>query len=186
MKNIDFILNKLRHLTNSKTDKELCEVLDINYSTLDTWKNNDNIPRKRLLEFSQKLNISFEDLNYKGFFMDFDIYFERLFNHFNTSTIRELSEKINMSESTISKWRQRESINAIKKKCRELGIYNEIFGDLKLSSNENQSQQIKEICNTGEIIETDEATFSLYKEAYLKAKKNEKIKEFRIYLMEYK
>lgn len=56
--------------------------------------------------------------------------FERLFNHFNTSTIRELSEKINMSESTISKWRQRESINAIKKKCRELGIYNEIFGDL--------------------------------------------------------
>ncbi|MFY9073145.1 helix-turn-helix domain-containing protein [Aliarcobacter butzleri] len=66
MKNIDFILNKLRHLTNSKTDKELCEVLDINYSTLDTWKNNDNIPRKRLLEFSQKLNTSFEDLNYKG------------------------------------------------------------------------------------------------------------------------
>lgn len=63
MKNIDFVLNKLRYLTNSKTDKELCKLLNINYSTLDTWKNNDNIPKKRLLEFSQKLNIPFGDLN---------------------------------------------------------------------------------------------------------------------------
>ena len=62
MKNIDFILNKLRYVTNTKTDKELCEVLNINYSTLDTWKNNDNIPKKRLLEFSQKLNIPLNDL----------------------------------------------------------------------------------------------------------------------------
>ena len=59
--------------------------------------------------------------------MDINDIFERLFNYFQTSTIRELSEKINMSESTVSKWRQRESINAIKKKCRELGIYTEIF-----------------------------------------------------------
>lgn len=70
MKNIDFILNKLRYLTNSKTDKELCEVLNINYSTLDTWKNNDNIPKKRLLEFSQKLNIPFGDLNQNNVIQD--------------------------------------------------------------------------------------------------------------------
>lgn len=119
MKNIDFLLNKLRYVTDTKTDKELCKTLNISYSTMDTWKNNDKIPEKRLLEFSQKLNIPFEDLNYKGI-------------------------------------------------------------------NENQSQQIKEICNTSEIIETDEATFSLYKEAYLKAKESDDIKGFRIYLMEYK
>ena len=47
-----------------------------------------------------------------------------------------------MSESTVSKWRQRESVNAIKKKCRELGIYNEIFGDLnsKINVNINSGQ----------------------------------------------
>ncbi|MCG3671930.1 helix-turn-helix domain-containing protein [Aliarcobacter butzleri] len=80
--------------------------------------------------------------------------FERLFNHFNTSTIRELSEKINMSESTISKWRQRESINAIKKKCRELGIYNEIFGDNfnTFTQTGAGSTQIKTQNNTGESV----------------------------------
>lgn len=34
--------------------------------------------------------------------------------------------------------------------------------------------------------DTDEATFSLYKEAYKEAKNNEKIKEFRIHLMSFK
>jgi hypothetical protein len=74
--------------------------------------------------------------------MDINDIFERLFNYFQTSTIRELSEKINMSESTVSKWRQRESINAIKKKCREIGIYNEIFGDLNSNINNFQNSNI--------------------------------------------
>lgn len=70
--------------------------------------------------------------------MEINYIFEKLFNYFNVSTIRELSEKINISESTISKWKQRNSINAIKKKCRELGIYNEIFGDLNpININQN-------------------------------------------------
>ena len=43
-----------------------------------------------------------------------------------------------MSESTVSKWRQRESVNAIRKKCRELGIYNDIFGDLNMQNIQNQ------------------------------------------------
>ena len=62
MKEIDFILNKLRFITNSRTDKELCEILDINYSTLDTWKNNNKIPEKRLFKISQKLSINVNDL----------------------------------------------------------------------------------------------------------------------------
>ena len=64
--------------------------------------------------------------------MDTNIAFERLFNYYKVSTIRDLAEKLNMSESTVSKWRQRDSLNAIKKKCRELGIYNEIFGDYEI------------------------------------------------------
>ncbi len=70
--------------------------------------------------------------------MNINDIFERLFNYFQASTIRELSEKINMSESTVSKWRQRESVNAIRKKCRELGIYNDIFGDLNMQNIQNQ------------------------------------------------
>jgi hypothetical protein len=74
----------------------------------------------------------------KVFYMNINDIFERLFNYFQASTIRELSEKINMSESTVSKWRQRESVNAIRKKCRELGIYNDIFGDLNMQNIQNQ------------------------------------------------
>ena len=111
--------------------------------------------------------------------MDINDIFEKLFNYFQTSTIRELSEKINMSESTVSKWRQRESINAIKKRCRELGIYNEIFGDLNSSIN-NQTIRDNHGNNTqtGNVysskdndensINIDEAALAVFKKAYNK------------------
>ena len=105
--------------------------------------------------------------------MNINDIFERLFNYFQASTIRELSEKINMSESTVSKWRQRESINAIRKKCRELGIYNEIFGDLNSKNNYTNDTEI------------DEVTLSLIKEVYNKAKSKNNIKGFRICLMDF-
>ncbi len=62
MKDIDFLLIKLKKLTNSKNDKELCLKLNINYSTLDTWKNKDKIPDKRLIEFAAKLNVNIEEV----------------------------------------------------------------------------------------------------------------------------
>ena len=111
--------------------------------------------------------------------MDINDIFDKLFNYFQTSTIRELSEKINMSESTVSKWRQRESINAIKKKCRELGIYNEIFGGLNSSMN-NQTIRDNHGNNTqtGNVyssrdndensINIDEAALAVFKKAYNK------------------
>ena len=129
--------------------------------------------------------------------MNINDIFEKLFNYFQTSTIRELSEKINMSESTVSKWRQRESVNAIKKKCRELGIYNEIFGDSHLNSNiqiidkisgGNNSQlncgnQINNVNN--KISGVDELTLDILKHAYQKAIKKDDLKGLRIHLMEY-
>ncbi len=57
----------------------------------------------------------------------FNDIFESILNFYNVSTIRDLSEKINISESTVSKWNQRKSISALKKVCRKLGIYNKIF-----------------------------------------------------------
>lgn len=54
---------------------------------------------------------------------------EKLLNLYNVSTVAQLSEVIETSQATISNWKIRNSVGAIKKKCRELGIYNEIFGD---------------------------------------------------------
>lgn len=54
---------------------------------------------------------------------------ERLYSFYKVSGASELSEKINTTQQTISNWKKRNSISAIKKKCRELGIYREIFKD---------------------------------------------------------
>ena len=56
---------------------------------------------------------------------------EELLNFFNVSNLSELANKMNTSPQNISKWKQRNSVSAIKKKCRELGIYNEIFGNVQ-------------------------------------------------------
>lgn len=52
---------------------------------------------------------------------------ERLYSFYQVAGASELSEKIQTSQQTISNWKQRNSVSAIKKRCRELGIYNEIF-----------------------------------------------------------
>ncbi|TWO18736.1 LexA family transcriptional regulator [Campylobacter hyointestinalis] len=62
MRKIDPILNKLRELTDSDTDKEMCKILNINYATLDTWKTLDSIPSKRLIEFAERFDISLDTL----------------------------------------------------------------------------------------------------------------------------
>lgn len=74
--------------------------------------------------------------------MNFEYYFDKIFNFYNVSSIKELSEVINTGASTISNWKQRNSITALKKKCRELGIYNEIFGDLNTNINHFQNSNI--------------------------------------------
>lgn len=67
---------------------------------------------------------------------EFEFYFEKMMNFYNCSTIKELATKINTLPSTVSNWNQRQSISALKKKCRELGI----FGDIFSSSVQNNFQ----------------------------------------------
>ena len=59
---------------------------------------------------------------------------EMLMDYYNVSSYNELAEKLNMQPSSISSWKNKNSVKAIKKKCRELGIYKDIFGDIKTSS----------------------------------------------------
>lgn len=62
MRSIDPILGLLKKLTNSQTDKEMCKILEIPYGTLDGWKAKDEIPAKRLMEFSKKLGVGMDTL----------------------------------------------------------------------------------------------------------------------------
>ncbi len=57
---------------------------------------------------------------------------ERLYSFYNVTGASELSEKIDTTQQTISNWKKRNSVSAIKKKCRELGIYEDIFGNSEI------------------------------------------------------
>lgn len=63
---------------------------------------------------------------------------EKLLNYYNLTSLQELAEKLNIKQSSLSSWKSRNSINAIRNKCRELGIYNEIFGELTSGATINQ------------------------------------------------
>ncbi len=117
---------------------------------------------------------------------------EKLFEHFKVGNAAELSEKINTSQKTISNWKVRNSISAVKKKCRELGIYNQIFGDIHSNIN---NQTIRDnhgnLSQTGNIhtldekkedsLNIDEAVFAMFKRAYNKClDKNDEIIEDKI------
>lgn len=58
MKKIEPILERIRACAGVSTDVELCEKVDfIKYPTLDTWKNRDNIPDKKLKMIAQFLKV---------------------------------------------------------------------------------------------------------------------------------
>jgi len=58
-----------------------------------------------------------------------------LYETFKVDNNIDLAELLKTTPQTISNWKSRNSINAIKKKCRELGIYKEIFGDETMQTN---------------------------------------------------
>lgn len=74
--------------------------------------------------------------------MDIEVIFDKLFDYYKINTFVELADKLNISQPALSQWKTRNSISAIKKKCREIGIYNDIFGDInsKILSMGNNSR----------------------------------------------
>ena len=118
-----------------------------------------------------------------------DTLIDLLFIHFNVTTMADLATHISVSQQTISKWKQRNSINAIKKKCIELGIYNEIFGDFNSNTTINQGDNARaggrkyiESASSKKIIDFDNITIGLIQKAIEKFGSEE---EFQFQLMNF-
>lgn len=84
--------------------------------------------------------------------------FEKLFAYFQVDSISSLARAINTPQSTVQKWKDRMSKNAIEKACRRLGIYREIFNidykpyDSKYSQNISSATNVTQ---TGNIRSSD-------------------------------
>ena len=62
MENLEAVLARVRAVLGVKTDKQMCEILDISYGTLDMWKVRKKIPKGRFFEIAAKLNVPIEYL----------------------------------------------------------------------------------------------------------------------------
>ena len=84
--------------------------------------------------------------------MDINTVFDRLFDYYCINSLQELALKLGVSQPAISQWKTRNAISAVKKRCRELGIYNEIFGDSfnTFTQTGANSQQIQNQNNSGD------------------------------------
>jgi hypothetical protein len=127
--------------------------------------------------------------------MDSNFFIERMLEYYNVNTLRELGDIIGVNQPVISGWKARNSIFSIKKKCIELGIFNEIFGDVNETQLvTNNRGQVAQYVTGGQNFgfpqknkndDVDDATYNLFLEAYLKAQKNDDIKGLRVHLMDY-
>ncbi len=131
-----------------------------------------------------------------------DTLIDLLFIHFNVTTMADLAMHISVSQQTISKWKQRNSVNAIKKKCIELGIYNEIFGNLNSNINHqtigdnhgnlSQTGNVYTSKDNNDLNNIDEAVLSTFKRAYSKCVDEngdileDRLDELIIYLTKFK
>lgn len=105
-----------------------------------------------------------------------EILIDKMMDYYLVVTYSELAIKINTTQQTISSWKQRNSVNAIKKKCKELGIYDEIFGDINSKVNNLQNSEFNSSIgvNNGDntninsksddLTECDDFTKSLFRE----------------------
>lgn len=71
-----------------------------------------------------------------------ELLIQKLMSYYNVFTISELANRIGVSQPSISGWKRHNYVKAIANKCRELGIYNEIFGDFNSNINHFQNSNI--------------------------------------------
>lgn len=99
---------------------------------------------------------------------EIDFYLEKLVEYYSVSSQEQLAIKIGVTPQTISTWKARNSISAIKKRCRELGIYKDIFGDSSIAISQGTGSRASaknyfENINSPKNIEFEDLTMSLIK-----------------------
>lgn len=122
-----------------------------------------------------------------------DLIFDRLFDYFGVASLQELAPHLNVTAGALSNWKRRGSIAAMKKKCRELGIFDDIFDDetqkylQQFENNYGNNAQNVYGAQTQTAIASniDAATMALILEAYKLAEEEGRIKEFRLHIMEF-
>ncbi|MCT7547288.1 hypothetical protein N5U18_02205 [Aliarcobacter butzleri] len=103
----------------------------------------------------------------------------KLYSFFHVNNNLDLAIKLDTTPQTISNWKSRNSINAIKKKCRELGIYPEIFKDEILKSEAFVSQALKQKEENERRNSIDEDTMFHIQNLFTIAKKKDLLKELK-------
>lgn len=131
-----------------------------------------------------------------------DILIQKMMVFYNVFTISELANVIGVSQPSISGWKRNNYIKAIANKCRELGIYNEIFGNLNSNINNqtigdnhgnlSQTGNVYTSKDNNDLNNIDEAVLSTFKRAYSKCVDDngdiieDKLDELIIYLTKFK
>ena len=131
-----------------------------------------------------------------------DILIQKMMVFYNVFTISELANVIGVSQPSISGWKRNNYIKAIANKCRELGIYNDIFGDFISNINNqtigdnqgnlSQTGNVYTSKDNNELNNIDEAALSTFKRAYSKCVDDngdvieDKLDELIIYLTKFK
>ncbi len=70
------------------------------------------------------------------------MFINKMMEYYKVHTISELAGLIKIGQPAISKWKNNNSINSIKKKCRELGIYKEIFNEYDIYEFNNSTKYV--------------------------------------------
>lgn len=134
MKNIKDIIKKLYDYYNVSSIVELAEKMGVKTETFYMWVSRNSInPLKRKI---REIDMHMDRDMYKEIFGDVVLrdandLIDRFMEFYGVDTISELAEYIQVSQPTISRWIKNNSIEAIKKKSIELGIYDEIFKDFQ-------------------------------------------------------
>ena len=100
---------------------------------------------------------------------------ENIMEYYQVHTLSDLSKKMGIGQPAISKWKSNNSINIIKKKCRELGVYNEIFKNTEIYVDLDKTKPESE----------KEAYQSLFETAYNFAKLNNRENELKKLLKDF-
>ena len=120
-----------------------------------------------------------------------EILIKKLMVFYNVFTISELANVIGVSQPSISGWKKHNYVKAIANKCKELGIYNEIFGDFNTNINNFQNStnvvaqdfsnnsNAQHTQNIGNKVNIDENILKLVDTLYSFAKTNNKIDELK-------